>query len=101
MQAAKKHTAVAVVSFALLAALALVGSAGGVLPVKRDREAPTAPTNIRVASATPTTISLAWDASKDNLGVAFYYVYIDAVRARVSGTTYTSTELQCGQSVGV
>ena len=101
MQAAKKHTAVAVVSLALLAALALVGSAGGVLPVKRDREAPTAPTNVRVTSATPTTISLAWDASTDNVGVAFYYVYVDAVRARVSGTTYTATGLQCGQSVGV
>ncbi|MBA3401499.1 MAG: hypothetical protein H0U05_05865, partial [Actinobacteria bacterium] len=102
MPAARKHTAVAFVSVALLATLALAGSAGGVqLPGKRDREAPSAPTNVRVTSATPTTVSLAWDASTDSVGVAFYYVYVDAQRARVSGTTYTATNLACGQSIGV
>ncbi|MBA3376814.1 MAG: fibronectin type III domain-containing protein, partial [Actinobacteria bacterium] len=100
--AARKHATLAVASVALLAAFALAGSAGSVhLPLKRDREAPTAPANVRVTEATPTTVSLAWDASTDNVGVAFYYVYVDAQRTRVEGTTYTASNLECGQSIGV
>ncbi|MBA2370750.1 MAG: fibronectin type III domain-containing protein, partial [Chloroflexi bacterium] len=54
-----------------------------------------------MTSATPTTVSLAWDPSTDNVGVAFYYMYLDARRTRVEGTTYTASNLECGQSLGV
>ena len=102
MPAARKHATLAVASLALLAAFALAGSASGIaLPGPKDRKAPSAPTNVRVTSATPTSVSLAWDSATDNVSVAFYFVYVDAQRARVSGTTYTATNLQCGQSIGV
>ena len=110
MQAARKHALVAFLSVAVLAALALAGSAGGIqLERQKDREAPSAPASVRVTAATPTSVSLAWDRSTDNVGVAFYYVYVDVGepvyvdggRARVSGTTYTATNLECGQSIGV
>ena len=102
--AASKHTAVAFLSSALVAALALAGSTGAVRPAdQKDREAPSAPTNIRASSATPSSVSFAWDRSTDNVGVAGYYVYVDGSRdSRIlSSTQYTATGLGCGESVGV
>ena len=46
-------------------------------------------------------MSLAWEPSTDNVGVAFYYVYFDRVRAQVSETTYTAANLECGRSIKV
>ncbi|MCP3802169.1 PQQ-dependent sugar dehydrogenase [Allokutzneria sp. A3M-2-11 16] len=41
-----------------------------------DTEKPTAPTNLRSnGAATPTTVALAWDAARDNVGVVGYDVY--------------------------
>jgi chitodextrinase len=102
MSAARTPKRFALVSVASIVALALATSAGGVWSAtKRDREAPSAPANVHVTSATPTSVSLAWDASTDNVGVAGYYVYVDAIRARVSGTSYTAQGLTCGTSVSV
>jgi len=102
VHAARKPTVVASLSISLVAALALAGSAAGVrLPGKGDKQAPSAPTNVSVTSATPTTISLAWDPSTDKAGVSGYYVYIEAVRAVASSTKYTATNLACGTSVRV
>ncbi len=103
MQAARKHTTVALVSLALLAALVFSGSAGSIrFPGgKRDRQAPTAAANVRVTSTEATTVSLAWDPATDNVGVAFYYVYVDGVRTRVDGTRHIASDLECGQSIGV
>ena len=98
MPAARKHTLVAFVTVALLAALAVSGSAASVLNPKKDREDPSVPANVRVTAATQTSVSLAWEPSTDNVGVAFYYVYFDAVRAQVSETTYTAANLSCGRS---
>ena len=82
-----KHATLAFVSVALLAAFALAGSAGSVgLPGKKDREAPTAPANVRVTSATPTSVSLAWEPAADNVAVDGLLRHVDALRARVSGT---------------
>lgn len=53
-----------------------------------DTEAPSAPSNLRQVAATPTSITLAWDASTDNVGVDHY----DARnRGVLAGTT---SELQ-------
>ena len=103
MQAARKHTAVAVVSVLLVAALTLAGTAGGLeLPRMSDRRGPSAPSQVRVEAATPTTVSLAWKHASDAFGIAFYDVYVDSRRAaRVAGTTYTASDLACGQSIGV
>ncbi|MDQ7911023.1 fibronectin type III domain-containing protein [Phytohabitans sp. ZYX-F-186] len=65
------RAAVCVASAALLVAATAVpaGAAG------RDRTPPTAPANLRVTGVTPTTISLAWDASRDAGGLNAYIVY--------------------------
>ena len=105
--AARQHTVVVTVSALLALGLGLAGSAGSVpAPGKRDREKPSIPTNIRVTSATPTTASVAWDPSTDNVRVAGYYVYLNydhdnARRVRVSSTEFTAANLDCGESATV
>jgi Gametolysin peptidase M11 len=51
-----------------------------------DVTAPTAPTNLRVASSTKQKVTLAWNASTDAVGIAGYRVYRNGVLA----TTTTS-----------
>ena len=47
-----------------------------VLP-SNDTEPPTVPQNLRVTGKTETTVSIAWDASTDNVAVQGYQVYRD------------------------
>jgi chitodextrinase len=54
------------------AALLVAGSAVPAGAAGRDRTPPTTPANLRVTGVTPTTISLAWDASR---GLNAYIVY--------------------------
>ena len=99
---AAKHATVAIASAASVVVLAVATSAGGVWsPEKRDREAPTAPANVHVMRATPSSVTVAWEASTDNVGVAGYYVYVNGQRVRRDGTSYTAQGLECGSSVGV
>ena len=95
---AARFTALASASVAFVAALLLVGSAGGAPPWKQDKEPPSAPANVRVAAATATSVSIQWDASTDNVGVASYYVYGDGLRARVSSPSYVAGGRSCGES---
>ncbi|WP_128895307.1 glycosyl hydrolase [Longirhabdus pacifica] len=44
-----------------------------------DNEAPTAPTNLRSSNITTSSVTLLWDASTDNVGVAGYEIYRDDV----------------------
>ena len=60
------------------------GGAGG----GGDTQAPTPPTNLRVTAVTASSVSLAWDASTDNVGVTGYDVFRGATLA--GGTTLTS-----------
>jgi chitodextrinase len=107
--AATKYTALAAASFALILALALSGAAaGGRIHAGgrdhyrwHDRVPPSAPTNLRATSATPSTVALAWNASTDDVGVAGYYLYVDQNRVKLTGTSYTAYGLQCGESVNV
>ena len=101
VSAASKYTVLAATSVALVAALALAGSAVGVQGGKRDKEPPSAPTNLRLSAATPFSVSLAWDAAEDNVGITGYYVNVDARRTSTAGTTHTVERLECGQSVYV
>lgn len=59
-----------------------------------DTEAPTAPGNLRSTGSTSSSVSLAWDASTDNVGVTRYNVYNGAALATtVTGTAATVSGL--------
>jgi chitodextrinase len=62
-----------------------------------DTQPPTAPTNLVASSTTTTSVTLSWNASLDNVGVAGYQVY-RGTTAVGSGTwtTYTVSGLTCG-----
>jgi chitodextrinase len=106
VSAARKHTALALVSLALVAVLSLAGGAVAGGASKHDRQAPTAPTNLRVTGTTAYSLSVAWDPASDNVGVAGYYLYVvgghgDGRRTKVVSTSYVAQGLQCGDSVDI
>jgi streptogrisin C len=69
--------------------LTLVTSDGG-----GDTTAPSAPGNARSTGTTSNSVSLAWDAATDNVGVAGYDVYNGSTRATsTTGTSVTVTGL--------
>ncbi len=65
-------------------------SCAGSAPPPPDTTAPTAPTGLAASSPTATTISLHWNASSDNVGVAGYRVYSGSTQVATT-TTATST----------
>jgi cellulose 1,4-beta-cellobiosidase len=67
---------------------AIAGQAG------TDTVAPSAPTGLKATATTATSVSLAWTASSDNVGVTAYDVYRGATKAgTAAGTSYTDTGL--------
>ncbi|MFD9697490.1 fibronectin type III domain-containing protein [Lentzea sp. NPDC059081] len=63
-------------------------------PGSGDAEPPTTPGNLRATGTTASSVSLAWDASTDNVGVTGYEVLNGTSTAtRVTGTTATVTGL--------
>ena len=52
-----------------------------------DTQAPSVPTGLSVSAVTATSVSLAWNASTDNVGVTGYTVYRNGVAAGTSATT--------------
>jgi chitodextrinase len=63
--------------------------------------APSAPGELRLSSATETSITLAWGASSDDTGVRQYDVFVgdeSAPRQSTNTTTATVTGLACGTS---
>ena len=70
-------------------ALWLVVTGGG-----GDTQAPSAPTNLRVTGVTASSVSLAWNASTDNVGVSAYDLLRDgAVIGSGAATSLTVTGL--------
>ncbi|MFE6337377.1 cellulase family glycosylhydrolase [Streptomyces sp. NPDC057798] len=62
-----------------------LGDSGG-----SDTTAPSAPTGLRATGTTASSVSLAWSAATDNVGVTSYAVYRDGAQvATTSGTSYT------------
>lgn len=55
--------------------------------VVADLNAPTTPTGLGSSNVTPTTFTLSWTASSDNVGVAAYQVFRDSTNLGESGTT--------------
>jgi chitodextrinase len=70
-------------------------SCGGV--VASDVGGPSTPTALTVTDASPSTVSLSWNASTDSVGVAGYDAFRDNSRVGTTNTTtYTFTGLSCG-----
>jgi chitodextrinase len=64
-----------------------------------DTTVPSVPTGLTKTGSTTTTVSLTWNASTDNVGVAGYKVYRNGVVVgTTAGTTYTVSGLACGTS---
>jgi chitodextrinase len=59
-----------------------------------DTTAPSVPNNLRQTGSTISSISIAWDASSDNVGVATYEIYRNGTLVRSqAGTSFTDTGL--------
>jgi chitinase len=59
-----------------------------------DTQAPSAPSNLRATGKTSTSVTLAWNAATDNVGVTAYDVYRGDTKAdTVTGTTATVSGL--------
>jgi chitodextrinase len=79
----------------LLSPVTSTGATNG----RRDHKPPTAPTSLSVIGSTATSLSLSWSASRDNVGVAGYDVYVNGGRVGKTGqTNYTFTALACEKS---
>ncbi|KFF05435.1 endonuclease [Flavobacterium reichenbachii] len=67
-----------------------------------DTQAPTAPTSLASTSKTAASITLAWNASTDNVAVTGYDVYANSVlKTTVSGLTATITGLTASTSYSI
>ncbi|MFI6601929.1 carbohydrate-binding protein [Nonomuraea sp. NPDC050536] len=64
-----------------------------------DNQAPSVPGNLHSTATTSTSISLAWNASTDNVGVTGYDVYRGSTKVTTAtGTSYTDTGLTAATS---
>ncbi|MFI5240735.1 MAG: fibronectin type III domain-containing protein [Candidatus Saccharimonadia bacterium] len=72
----------------------LAGSTGGTYTIA-DTTPPTAPTGLVLSAHTDTSITLAWTASTDNVGVAGYKVFRNGtqVGGNILGTSYSDIGL--------
>jgi endonuclease I len=67
-----------------------------------DTQAPTAPTSLASTAKTATSITVAWNASTDNVGVTGYNVYSNGVlKTTVTGLTATITGLTASTSYNI
>ena len=65
-------------------------------PVPPDTAAPSSPGNVHVAATTADSITIAWEASKDDVGVAGYGIYNGVTRIdSTTATSYTFAKLDC------
>jgi chitodextrinase len=68
-------------------------------PSVTDTQPPTVPTGLTASATAPTSVSLSWNASTDNVGVAGYTVYRNGTSvATVSAPTLTYTDTSVAAS---
>jgi chitodextrinase len=60
-----------------------------------DISPPTMPKRLRLATATPTSVTLSWSRSNDNVEVAGYEVFVGQLTIRTRETTHTTGSLEC------
>ncbi len=71
-------------------------------PSVGDTQPPSPPHGLALSVATQTSVTLAWSASTDNVGVTGYGAYLGGERiGTTSSTSYTFTGLACGTSYTV
>ena len=66
-----------------------------------DKQAPSAPGNVRATGATQTSVAVAWNASSDDTGVSGYGYYRNGsliANGSDTATSYTFSGLACGTS---
>ncbi len=76
------------------------GPVSDVVPVltQVDNIAPTTPANLAITAQTPTSVSLSWGTSTDNVGVFRYDVYKNGVKTlATTGTTAVIGNLNAGE----
>ncbi|GAA4209429.1 hypothetical protein GCM10022252_75960 [Streptosporangium oxazolinicum] len=76
--------------------------AAGVFGPSPDETPPSVPSELRLTGMTPTSVTVAWDAASDNVGVVGYGVYLNGVsEGDQGGRTKTFTGLTPGLSYNV
>jgi chitodextrinase len=66
---------------------------------RNDTRAPSAPSGLRLNGATGASLTLSWSASRDNVGVAGYELYLNSSKVgTTSATSYGFSGLSCGRS---
>jgi chitodextrinase/beta-glucanase (GH16 family) len=76
---------------------AAITAATGACPPPVDTQAPTTPGNLRSTAATATSITVAWNASTDNVAVTGYGLYNGSSSlGSTASTSYTFSGLACG-----
>lgn len=71
---------------------------GGVVPGPGDTEPPSVPNGLHATDSTDSSVSIAWEASQDNVGVSWYKVYLDGIAiGTTAGTEYSITSLEPGR----
>jgi chitodextrinase len=69
-------------------------------PPPGDTQPPSTPTNVRMASSATNSVTFAWDASTDNVGVTGYSLFRDGtLTGTTTSTTVTYNGLPCGRSL--
>ncbi len=67
-----------------------------------DKIAPSIPNNLRLVYTTPTTISIAWDSSTDNVSVDHYVIFLNGIQSNITKqTSFILTGLNQGQSYAI
>lgn len=88
-----------VVAF-LFGMIALAGASAVPVVAAADRTPPTTPTNLRVISMTPYTVTLAWNPSTDNSGKFSYVICCANVSSQTAGQSATSVVYRNGLEAG-